>query len=62
MPMRPDGTAMWRLAYARARALTLAGVVALVVFAMLLTAAGKDPLRGYVDTLVYVFGNAHGFS
>jgi general nucleoside transport system permease protein len=60
--MRCDGATMWRLACAQGRALALAGVVALAVFAMLLTAAGKDPWRAYADTLVYVFGNAYGFS
>src|SRR4029077_16806146 len=60
--MRRDVAAMWRLACAQGRALALAGVVALAVFAMLLTAAGKDPWRAYVDTLVYVFGNAYAFS
>ncbi len=29
---------------------------------MLLLLAGKDPLRAYTDTLVYVFGNTYGFS
>ena len=29
---------------------------------MLLIAAGKDPLKAYVDTLSYVFGNTYGFS
>jgi general nucleoside transport system permease protein len=38
------------------------GGVALAVFAVLLLLDGKDPLRAYRDTLVYVFGNAYGFS
>lgn len=37
-------------------------VVSLAIFALLLLVAGKDPLRAYRDTLVYVFGNAYGFS
>lgn len=36
--------------------------IALVVFAVLLLLDGKDPLRAYRDTLVYVFGNVYGFS
>src|SRR5271167_4309520 len=43
------------------RALVIA-LVALAVFALLLLADGKDPLRAYRDTLVYVFGNSYGFS
>ncbi len=60
--MRHDGATLWRLASAQAKAFALAAVIALAVFAMLLSVAGKDPLRAYVDTLVYVFGNAYGFS
>jgi len=37
-------------------------LLALAVFAALLLAAGKDPLRAYGDTLLYVFGNFYGFS
>ena len=37
-------------------------LVALAVFALLLLADGKDPLRAYRDTLIYVFGNTYGFS
>ncbi len=43
----------------RALVITL---VALAVFALLLLADGKDPLRAYRDTLIYVFGNTYGFS
>jgi len=43
------------------RALVVA-LLALAVFAVLLLVAGKDPLRAYRDTLLYVFGNAYGFS
>jgi general nucleoside transport system permease protein len=43
------------------RALVIA-LLALAVFAVLLLVAGKDPLRAYRDTLLYVFGNAYGFS
>ena len=43
------------------RAVVIA-LAALAVFAVLLLAAGKDPLKAYGDTLLYVFGNAYGFS
>jgi simple sugar transport system permease protein len=43
------------------RAIVIA-LLALAVFAALLLAAGKDPLRAYGDTLLYVFGNFYGFS
>jgi simple sugar transport system permease protein len=43
------------------RALT-ASLIALSGFALLLAAAGKDPLKAYADTLAYVFGNTYGFS
>jgi len=43
------------------RAIVIA-LLALAVFAALLLAAGKDPLRAYADTLLYVFGNVYGFS
>ena len=52
----------WRLASAQLKGYALATLVALAVFAILLAAAGKDPLRAYADTAVYVFGNAYGFS
>ena len=37
-------------------------VAASAIFALLLLIDGKDPLRAYRDTLVYVFANAYGFS
>jgi general nucleoside transport system permease protein len=40
----------------------LAASLALAVFGALLAAAGKDPLKAYLDTALYVFGNAYGFS
>ena len=43
------------------RAVVIA-LAALAVFALLLLADGKDPLAAYRDTLLYVFGNAYGFS
>src|ERR1700683_4538383 len=60
--MPRDGATLWDCASARARAFALVAVVALGVFATLLVAAGKDPLKAYADTLLYVFGNAYGFS
>lgn len=61
--MRPDGgAALWTCASARAKAFALVTAIALAVFAMLLVAAGKDPLTAYADTLTYVFGNTYGFS
>ena len=60
--MQRDGATAWHLASAQAKAFALAALVAITVFALLLAAAGKDPLRAYADTLVYVFGNAYGFS
>ncbi|HEX3502373.1 MAG TPA: ABC transporter permease [Xanthobacteraceae bacterium] len=60
--MQLNSAPSWRLASTQARAYALATVAALAAFATLLAAAGKDPLRGYADTLVYVFGNSHGFS
>lgn len=55
---------IWRLAGARAMAtrIAVALAAALVVFAVLLALADKDPLRAYLDTLRYLFGNAYGFS
>jgi simple sugar transport system permease protein len=35
---------------------------ALAAFAVILILDGKDPLRAYRDTLVYVFGSSYGFS
>jgi simple sugar transport system permease protein len=46
----------------RAARAFLTGGAALLVFALLLAAAGKDPIKAYGDTLVYVFGNTYGFS
>ena len=43
------------------RAIVVA-LVALAVFAVVLLVDGKDPLRAYRDTLVYIFGNTYGFS
>src|SRR5277367_7191400 len=60
--MRRDGATLWDCASARAKTFALVAAIALGVFATLLIAAGKDPLRAYIDTLTYVFGNAYGFS
>ena len=37
-------------------------LLSLVIFGLILVAAGKDPLKAYSDTFVYTFGNAYGFS
>jgi general nucleoside transport system permease protein len=63
--MPRDVAAIWRLAAvptAMASRFALVAAIALGAFAALLTAAGKDPFKAYLDTLVYVFGNAYGFS
>lgn len=60
--MPRDGAALWDCAAARAKAFALVAAIALGGFATLLIAAGKDPLKAYADTLLYVFGNAYGFS
>src|ERR1700676_606623 len=63
--MQLDAAAIRRLASARTAAASrfaLVAALALGVFAAILLAAGKDPLKAYLDTLVYVFGNAYGFS
>jgi general nucleoside transport system permease protein len=65
--MQPDRT----LALAGPRALALGrslrvaapiALAALAIFALVLLVDGKDPIRAYRDTIVYVFGNAYGFS
>jgi general nucleoside transport system permease protein len=60
--MRPDATAILCVAATRTKTFALVAAVALGIFATLLVAVGKDPLKAYADTLVYVFGNAYGFS
>jgi general nucleoside transport system permease protein len=46
----------------RAARAAATGFAALLVFALLLIAAGKNPVKAYGDTLIYVFGNVHGFT
>ena len=54
-PVGPmPGGRLWRPVFIAA--------LSLLIFAVLLLADGKDPLRAYRDTFVYVFGNAYGFS
>src|SRR6202140_5045480 len=63
--MQLDTASIYGRASARAATASrfvLIAFVALGVFAAILVAAGKDPLKAYLDTLVYVFGNAYGFS
>src|SRR6202790_1421428 len=59
--MRRDGAILSNCA-ARAKTFALVAVIALGVFATLLVAAGKDPLKPSLDTILYVFGIAYGFS
>lgn len=40
----------------------LIALMAFGAFAALLMAAGMDPLKAYLDTILYVFGNGYGFS
>ena len=47
--MQRNGLPFWWLASMQAKAYALATLAALAVFAMLLAAAGKDPLRAYAD-------------
>jgi general nucleoside transport system permease protein len=62
--MLPRAAILERVASARTTALrsTLAAIAALSVFTALLAATGKDPVKAYVDTFLYLFGNAYGFS
>ncbi|HTV37959.1 MAG TPA: ABC transporter permease [Xanthobacteraceae bacterium] len=60
--MQRDGAAFWRLLSAQAIGIAVVALIALGAFAALLLAAGKNPLQAYVDTVVYVFGNATGFA
>src|ERR1700685_2351150 len=54
----PRALAAWR----GSRAAVSGALSALAVCALVLLIDGKDPLRAYRDTVVYVFGNAYGFS
>ncbi len=60
--MPADGTTLWRLLSARAGGFAFVSLIALGAFSALLIAAGKDPFKAYADTVVYIFGNAYGFS
>jgi simple sugar transport system permease protein len=63
--MQPDAASIRVRLLARAAAAmrpVLIALFALGVFTVILGAAGKNPFRAYIDTLVYVFGNAYGFS
>ncbi len=59
LPLYSRGAVVARQAMPRAIVIALA---VLAVFALLLLADGKDPVRAYRDTLLYVFGNGYGFS
>jgi ABC-type uncharacterized transport system permease subunit len=60
--MRRDGATMWRLLSARAASFAFVTSLSLIAFSALLIVAGRNPWQAYLDTLVYVFGNANGFS
>lgn len=60
--MPHDAASVWRWLSTRGTAFAFVAFLALSAFALLLIVAGKDPWRAYVDTIVYVFGNAYGFS
>jgi general nucleoside transport system permease protein len=60
--MRPDGATLWQSLSARVASFALVTLIALGAFSALLVVAGKNPFQAYADTLVYVFGNAYGFS
>jgi simple sugar transport system permease protein len=49
-------------ALAAASRFALIALIAFGAFAALLSATGRDPLKAYLDTVLYVFGNAYGFS
>jgi general nucleoside transport system permease protein len=60
--MRRDANALMHYVSTQARAFALVAVIAVGAFAVILIAVGKDPLKAYADTLIYVFGNGYGFS
>jgi general nucleoside transport system permease protein len=59
--MQRDAT-FWRLLSARAASSAFIALLALSTFSVLLLMAGKNPFQAYADTIVYIFGNAYGFS
>lgn len=54
----PGAQSAWR----DLRAALAIALAALAIFALVLAVDGKDPIRAYRDTIVYVFGNTYGFS
>src|SRR3984957_14005865 len=60
--MRRDGATAWRSLSSRAATFAFVALIALSALSELLVAAGGNPVRAYADTIVYVFGNAYGFS
>ena len=61
--MQRDGATLWRLRVgARRKPSRLSPRSRSASSRRFLVAAGKDPLKAYIDTLTYVFGNAYGFS
>ena len=59
--MQRDAT-FWRLLSVRAASSAFVAFLALSTFSALLLMAGKNPFQVYADTIVYIFGNAYGFS
>jgi ABC-type uncharacterized transport system permease subunit len=60
--MQRSATLCLESALAAASRFALIALIAFGAFAALLAAAGMDPLKAYLDTILYVFGNAYGFS
>lgn len=60
--MQPEQPHFWRALSQRSATFGFVALLALATFSALLVVAGKDPFAAYADTLVYVFGNAYGFS
>jgi ABC-type uncharacterized transport system permease subunit len=59
--MQPDAR-FWRWLSVRAASSAFVALLALSAFSALLLMAGKNPFQAYADTIVYIFGNAYGFS
>src|SRR5450631_1433771 len=63
MPRKGMTVALWNVPALRTSVRYVAiCVVALAVFAAILLAVGKNPLKAYADTFIYAFANSYGFS
>ena len=60
--MLREGAPFWRALSQRGTAFAVVALVSLGAFSALLLAAGKNPFAAYGDTILYIFGNAYGFS